>query len=173
RHAAPRVRARGARGLVLLLLRRRARRGGGPRFDAGPAVSRPERTRRALAALPRADRRGEPGRGRPHQRVGGPGRLRRPRLPEAGAMDGRAAAAPESTGAARRRRRVRLPHGSCAPGAALDDGPGPGMALPPAGGAAPAVAALPRLQPAVRLVRDAPVARVAPGRAEPRHAVAD
>ena len=72
------------------------------------------------------------------------------RRPQAGEVDGRHALPPPGARPRRRRRRLRLPRRARAPGAGLDAGVGPRVALPARRRAAPPGPALPALQPALR-----------------------
>src|SRR5262249_43432473 len=124
--------------------RSRQARCGRPRTLPGT----PDRLR-VVTAVPEV----HPGRGRGdrgrHQPVRGSHPLRGARLSETGSLDGGPSLEGERRHA-RRRRRLRLPGRQQGAGAALDAGPGSGMALPPGLRATAALVALSVAQPAVR-----------------------
>ena len=92
-------------------------------------------------------------------------RLGRHRRAQAGEVDGADARPPGRAGPGRRRRRVRLPRRTRPAGPARDAALRPRMAVPPDAGAAPPVASLRALQPALRHRLRAPVRAAPPPRA--------
>src|SRR5919107_1700846 len=161
------VRALGPDGHDDVPLRRQVGRGAGA-ADHAPAraLPGPADRRRLVAAVSRAERGGaRRGRGA-HQRLrrrrglGGHGPT------EAGEVDGPDARPPRGAGARRRRRRVRLPRRDAAAGAAVDAARRARMELSPRARAAPAVAPLRALQPALRR-RVRPPVRHTPRRSLP------
>ncbi|CAA9486013.1 MAG: N-acetylmannosaminyltransferase, partial [uncultured Solirubrobacteraceae bacterium] len=145
------VRARASVRCALLPLRR-ARRGraAGPGGAARGRASRPADRRHPLPAVPAAHRAGGGRCGGRHRRLRSRRRVGRHRRPQAGEVDGADAPAAAGSGAGRSRGRVRLPRRAGPAGAAVAAGAGARVGVPAGAGAAPAVEALPALQPALR-----------------------